>query len=220
MCVTDEGLMQLKVEDRGAGFDLDKTIVHTGGEHGFGLFSIQQRLGLLGGSFQIETSPGGGCCVTLTAPREEPPAEAALSRDAAQDAPPEQDNPPECAQSQATRTIRLLLVDDHKIMRQGLARLLSTEVDIQLIGEAGDGQEALELVQQLRPDVIVMDVSMPRMDGIKATRRILQQHPDTRIIGLSMHEQDDMAQAMLEAGAAAYLTKGGPSESLFEAIRG
>lgn len=220
MRATDEGLTQLQVEDSGAGFDPDQTVVNAGGEHGFGLFSIQQRLGLLGGNFQIETSPGGGCRVILRAPREEIPAEVSLPSEVAEPGDPQQENPPASDSSLATRTIRLLLVDDHKIMRQGLARLLSTEVDIELIGEAGDGQEALELARQLRPDVIVMDVSMPRMDGIKATRHILQQHPHTRIIGLSMHEQDDMAQAMLEAGAAVYLTKGGPSESLFEAIRG
>jgi DNA-binding NarL/FixJ family response regulator len=115
--------------------------------------------------------------------------------------------------------IRVLLVDDHKILREGLAGLLGEEPDIQLVGEADDGRVAVELAKQLHPDVIVMDVTMPDMDGVEATRLIKLAVPTARVIGLSMHEKEDLAAAMTQAGASAYLTKGGPSEALLETIR-
>lgn len=115
--------------------------------------------------------------------------------------------------------IRVLLADDHKMLREGLAGLLGDEPDIQLVGEAEDGKAAIAMAQRLRPDVVLMDVSMPEMDGIEATRRITNELPGIRVIGLSMHERDDMAQAMIQAGAFAYLTKGGPCEMLLDTIR-
>ena len=118
------------------------------------------------------------------------------------------------------RPLRVMLVDDHKIVRQGLAGLLRIEEDLEIVGEASDGQMAIDLAREIHPDVIVMDVSMPRVNGIEATRRISAELPGTRIVGLSMHERDDMALAMQEAGAVAYLSKDGPTESLLEAIRG
>jgi PAS domain S-box-containing protein len=214
------GRVRLTVEDEGPGFDPHAARAPADDGRGFGLFSIQQRLALLGGEFELRAAPGAGCRVTMIAPSQAPSDEAPARLDPPRRAAPRPADAPALEPATARRAIRLLLVDDHRIVRQGLARLLCTESDIELVGEAGDGQEAVELANRLRPDVIVMDVSMPRMDGIHATRHILQSHPGARIIGLSMHEQGDMAQAMLDAGAAAYLTKGGPSETLFAAIRG
>lgn len=116
--------------------------------------------------------------------------------------------------------LRVLIADDHRILREGLAGLLRNHPDMLVVGQAADGQEALELARRLRPDVIIMDVTMPRMNGIDATAAILQEMPEIRVIGLSMHEMQDMSQAMLAAGARAYLTKGGPSAELLKAIRG
>jgi DNA-binding NarL/FixJ family response regulator len=113
----------------------------------------------------------------------------------------------------------VLLADDHKIVRQGLAGLLEIEPDIVVVGEAEDGEEAVELARQLQPDVVIMDVTMPRMSGIEATRLIRRDLANTRVIGLSMHAASDMAGAMCAAGATAYLPKGGPSEDLIAAIR-
>lgn len=118
------------------------------------------------------------------------------------------------------RRLRVMLVDDHRIVRQGLAGLLRVEDDLEVVGEASDGQMAIDLADRLRPDVVLMDISMPRVNGIEATRRIAARHPDIRIVGLSMHEQADMARAMHDAGAAAYVPKDGPTEALLDAIRG
>lgn len=116
--------------------------------------------------------------------------------------------------------IRVLLADDHQILREGLASLLADEPDMEVVGEAGDGQEAIELARSTAPDVILMDVTMPGVDGIQATRQITSEISNVRVIGLSMHEEEDMAKAMRAAGASAYLSKGGPSEALIAAIRG
>jgi DNA-binding NarL/FixJ family response regulator len=115
--------------------------------------------------------------------------------------------------------IRILLADDHKILREGLAGLLDEQPDFEVVSEASDGQMALEMARQTRPDVIVMDVSMPRLNGVEATRKIMAEMPEAKVIGLSMHAQEDMADAMRKAGAIGYVTKGAPSESLTAAIR-
>jgi DNA-binding NarL/FixJ family response regulator len=114
----------------------------------------------------------------------------------------------------------VLLVDDHHVMREGMTLLLAEEPDIQVVGEADNGKAALHLVSQLEPDVVVMDVSMPVMSGIEATRSIKRQYPRVRVIGLSMYEQDDLRDDMLQAGASAYLPKSGQSARLLAAIRG
>lgn len=119
----------------------------------------------------------------------------------------------------AMRPIRVLLADDHKILRQGLVGLLRRQIDIEIVGEAADGDEAVELTRLLLPDVVVMDITMPRVNGIEATAQIAAGMPQVRVIALSMHEEEDMARAMRDAGAVAFLTKGGPAQDLISAIR-
>jgi len=116
--------------------------------------------------------------------------------------------------------IRVLLADDHAILRAGLASLLDEVPDVEIVGQAADGIQAVDLAHALNPDVIVMDVTMPRMNGIEATRKISASLPEIRIIGLSMHTHADMADALHEAGAKVYLTKGGPASDLIKAVRG
>lgn len=123
------------------------------------------------------------------------------------------------AEGAEAEPIRVLLADDHKILRDGLANLLREQPDLRLVGEVGDGQAALDKSRELRPDVVVMDITMPRMTGIEATRIISRELPEVRVIGLSMHEHEDMAVAMQNAGAVAYLTKDGDVEALVRAIR-
>lgn len=123
------------------------------------------------------------------------------------------------AQGSESESIRVLLADDHKILRDGLANLLREQPDILLVGEVGDGQAAVDRARELHPDVIVMDITMPKLTGIEATRLITREMPDVRVIGLSMHEHEDMASAMQNAGAVNYLTKDGDVEALIRAIR-
>ena len=117
------------------------------------------------------------------------------------------------------RKIRVLVVDDHRVVRQGLIRLLRAEPDIDVVGEAADGRAAVALTTQLAPDVITMDIQMPEMTGIEATRLIHAACPTVSVIGLSIVEEAVQAAAIREAGAVNYLTKSGPFEDLVAAIR-
>ena len=115
-------------------------------------------------------------------------------------------------------TIRLMLVDDHQMLRQGLRRSLEEE-GFYVVGEASDGEQAVRLVPAAKPDVILMDVSMPDMDGIEATRRILQTDPDKRVVMLTMHADKDLIDAAIKAGAVGYLTKDCSTDEVIEAVR-
>ena len=115
-------------------------------------------------------------------------------------------------------TIRLMLVDDHRMLRQGLRRSLEEE-GFYVVGEASDGEEAVRLVPAAKPDVILMDVSMPDMDGIEATRRIVHNDPDQRIVMLTMHADKDLIDAAIKAGAVGYLTKDCSTDEVIQAVR-
>jgi DNA-binding NarL/FixJ family response regulator len=114
--------------------------------------------------------------------------------------------------------ITILLVDDHTIVRQGLKALLMAEKNISIIGEAQTGREAVEMVAQLHPTVVIMDLAMPRLNGAEATRQILKSSPSTKIIVLSTYSDDEHVQQALGAGAAAYLLKQTAAEDVVEAI--
>jgi DNA-binding NarL/FixJ family response regulator len=118
------------------------------------------------------------------------------------------------------RIVRVLIVDDADPIRLLLRGLLANADGIEVVGEAGDGVEAIEMTQQLRPDVVVMDVTMPVMDGIKATKVIAEEFPHVRVLGLSISGDNATAEAMVAAGAADYLTKGGAAADLIAAVRG
>ena len=116
--------------------------------------------------------------------------------------------------------IRIVIADDHRVLRYSLANVLGQYADLDVVAEAVDGEQAVEVVRQHRPHVVVMDVGMPRLNGIEATRRIAAAFPGVRIVGLSMHEDDEVANFMLEAGATAFVGKDAPVEDLVAAIRG
>jgi len=116
-------------------------------------------------------------------------------------------------------TIRVMLVDDHNVVRSGLAAFLSAYDDLQLVGEARNGLEAVSLCRQVEPDVILMDLMMPEMDGIAATRAILAEHPDIKIIAMTSFEQDELVHGVLAAGAISYLLKNVTADDLAKAIR-
>lgn len=117
------------------------------------------------------------------------------------------------------KNIRLLLVDDQSLFREGLRLLLAQQPDFEIVGEAGHGKEALALARSRSPDVILMDLRMPVMDGIEATRRIVAERLPAHIIVLTTFEDDEEVYAALAAGATGYLLKASPSDKLFDAIR-
>ncbi len=113
----------------------------------------------------------------------------------------------------------MLLVDDHDVVRRGLANLVEQQPDMLVVAEAGSGEEAVALAHQHRPDVVVMDISLPGINGVEATRRIMADLPQTCVIGLSVHEEQNVAEAMRSAGAQAYFNKSQAAEELVQAIR-
>jgi DNA-binding NarL/FixJ family response regulator len=110
------------------------------------------------------------------------------------------------------------LVDDHQLLRQALRRMLEARDGVEVVGEVGDGRSAVEAALRLRPDVVLMDIWMPRLSGIDATREILQHDPQARIVMLSMHDRRSFVEDALRAGAAGYVVKSAPAHELFDAI--
>lgn len=115
--------------------------------------------------------------------------------------------------------IRIIIADDHKIMRDGLRTLLEHEPDMDVIAEAENGRKIVQLAQKWRPDVVIMDISMPELNGLEATRQILLKNPNVKVVALSMHADKRFVAGMLEAGAKAYLLKDSAFSQLAEAIR-
>jgi signal transduction histidine kinase len=202
------GCLHIRIQDKGVGFDPEKireNMSRSGG--GYGLLSIQQRIAYIGGKVKIISEPGRGTCVDIHLPRQ-----AGITT--------------ECNDQFPQKKIRLdnalrqvMIVDDHPIFREGLKSLLESEEDIIITGEASGGKEAVEKVIELNPDVVLMDVNLPEMNGIQATQEILKSHPDVQIIGLSINAEEESSEAMFAAGAHAYLPKGGLASELIKQIR-
>ncbi|WP_124704377.1 response regulator [Sulfuriferula multivorans] len=116
-------------------------------------------------------------------------------------------------------TMRVLLVDDHKLLREALRYLLNMEEDIEVVGEAGNARDALDVAARVDPNIVIMDISMPGMDGIEATRQLIAQQPGVKVIALSGHSEWDFVDEMLNAGASGYVSKAAPGNELLNAIR-
>ncbi|ALA59112.1 response regulator [Nitrospira moscoviensis] len=219
------GDLCIEVRDDGKGFDV------AAADHGptpmsskFGLLSVRERMAVLGGRCDVDSAPGAGTRVTLTLPLggSEALSGKALSIELGNEA----SNTgtlsagPQRSMLSGSKLqdakIRVLLVDDHTVVRQGLRSVLEGYPDMEVVGEAGNGFEALAMADRLRPDVIIMDVNMPQMDGVEATARITAAHPSAVVIGLSMHNSGHYEQTMKKAGAAAYLSK----EAVVEHLHG
>ena len=229
------GRLQVTVEDDGAGFDVEAAKNARNGS-GLGLFSVQERLTHLGGWLEMASAPGRGSTFRLTVPLEEartPLPEAPVPAcgpvappvlpvppPALPVPPPALPVPPPALPVPAPQAapLRVMLVDDHQVVRQGLSRLLEGQEGIAMVGEASDGLEAVALTRTLRPDVVLMDINMPGLNGIEATRMLRAEHPQLRIIGLSMHQEVEIAQAMVAAGAQACVAKSDPVAHILKAI--
>ncbi|HYM11641.1 MAG TPA: response regulator transcription factor [Bryobacterales bacterium] len=118
-----------------------------------------------------------------------------------------------------TRKIRVLLADDHAVVRQGFRLILAAQPDMEIVGEAGNGREAVDLAERLHPDIVVMDVAMPELNGIEATRRLARLEPRTRVLALSMHKDSVYVREILRAGAHGYLLKDAIDRDLLAAVR-
>jgi len=116
-------------------------------------------------------------------------------------------------------SIRVIIADDHAVLRDGTRELLQREDDIEVVGEAGDGAAAVALVEDVRPDVAILDIAMPGLNGVEATARIKSAHPEVAVLVLTVHDEDAYVFAILEAGAAGYLLKNVRGAELVEAVR-
>ena len=121
--------------------------------------------------------------------------------------------------TQGQAPIRVLIVDDHTILREGIRSLLEREPDIEVVGEAADGEEAVAKADQLQPDVVLMDIGMPRLNGIEATRRIKQAHPAIKVLILSMHDDEEYVRSLMRAGASGFVLKRSAATDLVVALR-
>ncbi len=198
------GYLGLTVSDGGRGFDPERLREAPG----FGLLSIRERIELLGGRMKIRSAPGRGSTFLVVVPDGETTAPYDRAQNRAPSAPEHEGR------------LRLFLADDHQVVRQGLIALFSEEDTVEIVGEASNGREAVDLVHQLHPDVVVMDVSMPVMSGEEAARQIKQDLPQTRVVALSMREEPEMRERICQAGAESYVLKTAPFKELLAAIRG
>lgn len=207
-----EGQVQIEVLDKGPGFDPEDEDSQSTEEGGFGLFNIQERMDLLGGQVKIESEPETGTRIILQAPVK------GAANNMVDDEPLQEEVEMEINE-ESHQKIHVLLADDHQMMREGLKKVVETEEDLVVIGEAADGEEAVELTGRTSPDVVVMDVNMPRMNGMDATKKIISSIEDVRVIGLSLHDHQEVVDSMRNAGASAYLTKNEAFETLCATIR-
>lgn len=235
--VRQKAALLVEVGDQGKGFDPNAAFaaeVPTALSSKFGLYSIRERMAALGGRLDLISQPGKGTRARLVLPLPNTAESAGLAAERGTGAPSDRTPIPHAATKSEdllpdtrfsnlvppqTVSHRVLLVDDHAMVRQGLRSVLETYADVEIVGEARDGFEALTCVDRLQPSVVVMDVNMPGMNGIDATRRIRASHPNTIVIGLSVNAGTENDQAMKQAGAAALLTKEAAVEELYSAIQ-
>lgn len=216
----EDGSILLTVRDDGKGFDPGNILADEHHPKGYGLFQIRERISMMGGNIEVASSPGRGCRTRIIFPLlnetkgtvpESTEGKVAAGTAAGSKAKTQND--------EEKMKIRIILADDHTVVRHGLANLISRVPEFEIIGEAANGVEAVDLARKIHPDVVLMDINMPHMDGIEATRIIHGEHKDIHIIGFSMYQEESLKKALLEAGADAYITKQGASGDLIQAIR-
>jgi PAS domain S-box-containing protein len=208
--------VRVTVEDNGIGFDMLNNQPSPTKHGGFGLFSIHERMDWLGGSLQIQSHSKKGTVAEMTVPTL---SDKTSSGKSTYSSPTASVVTTPTAPHEQGNTIRVLLADDHKMVRTGLRKIIEEQEGLKVVAEASNGLEAVDMVRAHFPDVVVMDVNMPIMNGIDATRKITSEFQHIRVIGLSLHDNDNVAQTMRNAGASAYLTKADVYETLCATIR-
>jgi PAS domain S-box-containing protein len=222
------GVLVITVCDEGKGVDLTSIgapdFPSADMSSKFGLFSIRERMKALGGTFEFESSPGKGTIATLILPLNNT-HDTSTEKSQSMTEPTLQESPVRSlggtrpTEFQPNVKSRVLLADDHVMVRQGLRTALESYSDIEVIGEARDGREAIELADRLMPEVIIMDVNMPNLNGIDATIEIKSRHPGMKIVGLSVNADGATIRDMINAGGEKLLTKGAALNELYHAIR-
>jgi CheY-like chemotaxis protein len=205
------------VADQGVGFDLLAMATQQPSPMSskFGLFSIRERMNALGGRLELHSAPGEGTRATLILPRTARPQAAVETAPSILRLEPSVS----VAHGRLNGQCRVLIADDHAMVRQGLRSVLEGFSDVSVIGEASNGQEAVDLAEQLKPSAVIMDINMPRMNGIEATAKIKTRYPDMVVIGMSVNASVDNHDAMRTAGASMLLTKEAAVDQLYGAIQ-
>lgn len=229
----EAGTLRIQVRDEGVGFGLAAVgNAMTTMSSKFGLFSIRERMIALGGWFDLQSAVGQGTCATLVLPlarsvetnvplgkSETTVLSTELSRAGVNSHLENSARSPQHSACREDTRIRVLLVDDHAMVRQGLRSVLEAYTEVEIVGEAWNGEEALALVERLQPSIVVMDINMPKMNGIEATAQIRSRYPSVMVIGLSVQAGGVNEEAMRNAGAAMLLTKEAAVEELYRSIR-
>ena len=224
----DQDVLSITVSDHGCGFDVSGLSEDRSDR--FGLLSIRERMIALGGDFDLQSKPGKGTVASLHFPFRMPSIHTE-----AQEAGEESQSPASAQlsgehidlnvtiasaeKSDIATALRVLVVDDHQMIREGLCCMLKEYDDLTVVGEASTGEQALQLVGTLVPNVVIMDMNMPGWNGAETTRRILKAHPSTTVIGLSVQTDPHIAESMLQAGAAAFLQKDTVGQELYLTIQ-
>ena len=210
--------LQIGVTDRGNGFSPtpEKPEVTSTGR--FGLFSIYERMLVIGGKLDIDSKIGQGTRVTLTLPCQNLAVSHAGDQVHEKSGGSRTIDSPSFVSPPSSDRIQVLLVDDHAMVRQGLRSILEQYDNIHIVGEASNGREAVDMQQALTPQVVIMDVNMPVMDGVQATRMIKQSPHPSHVIGLSVRNDRETEKVLRNAGASEFVTKESASDQLYLAI--
>ena len=228
LAVDAEDRLCITVTDEGIGFDPARLVDGATADVGWGLFSIRERLTLLGGRFDIVSSPGYGTQFRLIVPRgatkgaisDEAASRwfAAVSDEAVLRRVATGAASPDAASRAPAQPLRILIVDDHVAVRLALRNMLKERPELRVVGHACNGLEAIAQAHALRPNVILMDISMPEMDGVEATRRLHAELPFIPVFGLSMQPRTQHLNAIEQAGAVGFFTKGVDTQRLIDEL--
>ena len=233
--INGDGHLVVTVKDQGCGFNFDEVTGNREERKRFGLFSVRERTEAMGGRLVVTSVLRQGTSAALIIPywpvvRDSTRASDSLTPGPTPvmgktmhsllrtEAPRHAEGIVSDGMAISDKVLRVLLADDHAMVRQGLRSILESYRDISVVGEAADGEEAVEMAGRLAPDVIVMDVNMAKLDGIEATRRVKARWPGIIVIGLSVSTRAQVESLLLEAGASCYVSKEAAGDQLYGAI--